>query len=449
MFTKRVVALKLIVADRAWRGEAADRFKQEIAAGGKLSPHPHVIQTLDAGEFEGQLFLVMEYLEGTDVGRVVQNVGPLPIADACEIARQTALAIQHIQQKNLVHRDIKPSNLLLTRQGQVKLLDLGLVRMHEHPGGEGLTTSGQVMGSVDYMVPEQAQDSHHVDTRADIYSLGATLYKLISGKAPFDDVRGSNPVKKLVAIASTPVPALASLRPDVPAALASLVHEMLGKSPNDRPGEALEVAARLQPFTVDACLSDLLSDLKESPPMSTPATRNQLEPTSREHARGRPSRSSWPWVAWSPWILSLAVLAAVIAVGMAYRSWSASPPAYPTGVVVLRFDEPPTDAELDGLRNHATLKRIDFGDRPLFNVGRALEVAATLPQLTHLRMNGILLDDKTELNALARCIHLEELILLDALSLVDGHMWCLRDMNNLKKLHLPGSNLSGWARISA
>ena len=149
----------------------------------------------DAGEVEGQYFLAMEYLDGTDLARIVQAHAPLTVADACEVGRQTALGLQYAHEHGLVHRDVKPSNLMLTKEGTVKVLDLGLARLSgEGPDGAEtgesgvageMTGSGQIVGTGDYLAPEQAIDSHAVDIRADIYALGCTLYKLPTGLRPF------------------------------------------------------------------------------------------------------------------------------------------------------------------------------------------------------------------------------------------------------------------------
>ena len=182
---QKVVAIKVLPAGRMNDPQAVQRFEREMQAVGRLS-HPNIVGAHDAGEHEGTNFLVMEHVAGIDLSELIRNVGPLPIADACELARQAAVGLQHAHEHDLVHRDIKPSNLMLAPDGQVKILDLGLARLHMGNLPE-LTSTGQMMGTLDYIAPEQTGDAHDVDIRADIFSLGATLYKLLTGVTPYSD----------------------------------------------------------------------------------------------------------------------------------------------------------------------------------------------------------------------------------------------------------------------
>jgi len=172
---KRPVAIKVLPTDRLRDPRAVARFQREVEAVGRLS-HPNIVQALDANELDGRHLLVTEFVDGVDLSRLVRSGGPLPIPDACEIVRQAALGLQHAHAHDLVHRDVKPSNLMLNSAGIVKLLDLGLARLRpEMPVEADVTTSGQIMGSADYMSPAQCLDARDVDARADIYSLGCTL----------------------------------------------------------------------------------------------------------------------------------------------------------------------------------------------------------------------------------------------------------------------------------
>ena len=259
---EKVVALKVLPADRLRDPQAVWRFEREMRAVGKLQ-HPNIVAAHDAGEIDGTHFLVMELVDGEDVAELVRRRGPLPVHEACDIIRQAALGLQHAHEHGLVHRDIKPSNLIVSAGAstfqagadtgdppQVKVLDLGLALLHEAQQGASheVTSTGQIVGTVDYMAPEQGADTHGVDIRADIYSLGATLYKLLTGRAPFETSEFGSVIAKLAALASTAPEQVRSLRPEVPVELARIVHRMLGKQPRDRYATPIEVAQALEPF---------------------------------------------------------------------------------------------------------------------------------------------------------------------------------------------------------
>jgi serine/threonine protein kinase len=214
----KVVALKVLPARRLADAHAASRFDREMKAVGKLD-HPHIVRATDAGEVAGMRYLVMEFVEGLDLSRISRHAGPLRVADACEIVRQAAEGLQHVHEAGLVHRDIKPSNLILTDTGQVKILDLGLALLREK-GSEELTDSNQVVGTLDYMAPEQCTGSHAVDIRADLYSLAATLYKLLAGLGPFAE--SSSPAEKMQALINQPADSILGVRSDVPEELAAV-----------------------------------------------------------------------------------------------------------------------------------------------------------------------------------------------------------------------------------
>ncbi|MBY0524352.1 MAG: SUMF1/EgtB/PvdO family nonheme iron enzyme [Gemmataceae bacterium] len=260
----KTVALKILSADRVQRTMVRTRFRQEMKAVGRLA-HPHIVQAFDA-EVEGVPYLAMELIEGTDLSRLAQALGPLPIADACELARQAALGLQHAHEHGLVHRDIKPSNLMLTREGSVKVLDLGLARLFDESPTEGtMTAAGCFMGTPDYAAPEQMLDSHQVDIRADIYSLGCTLYQLLSGQAPFTGPPYPGLAEKRRAhLTESPRP-LRECRPGVPPLLAAVVERMLAKTPAARYQTPAEAAAALQPFCHGSRTTQLLRACNEAP----------------------------------------------------------------------------------------------------------------------------------------------------------------------------------------
>jgi hypothetical protein len=240
------------------------RFRREIEIHSRLGAHDHIALARYAGRHAGRYYLVMDYLEGSDLARLVRQGGPLPVADACAAARQAALGLQYAHERlGIVHRDVKPSNLMLTPGGTVKLLDFGLARWDlegpEAAAAPGEPTTGDaIMGTADYMAPEQWRDSHTVGARADMYSLGCTLYHLLAGHPPFAGPEYDTTGKKMMAHAHAPVPPIREQRPEVPAALASVLGRLLAKQPEARFSTPAEVGAALQPFTGGSDLARLL-----------------------------------------------------------------------------------------------------------------------------------------------------------------------------------------------
>ena len=261
------VAIKVLPSRRMRDRNALARFEREMKAVGGLE-HPNIVRASDAGEADGIHFLVMEYVEGADLAKLGRHVGPLPIPEACELIRQAALGLQHAHEHGLVHRDIKPSNLMLTTTGQVKILDLGLALLpHDFPENEEpLTSTGYTLGTLDYMAPEQASDCHGVDIRTDIYSLGASLYCLLTGHPPFSHTKDRSPVQRITALVTEPVPSIQGEREGVPDTLADVVHRMLVKNPDDRYCTPAEVVAALEPFSRSHDCGLLLASI--GPPIS-------------------------------------------------------------------------------------------------------------------------------------------------------------------------------------
>lgn len=247
----RTVAIKLLPAESLKKTALVTRFQREMQAVGQLS-HPNIVAAHDAGEVDGIPYLVMELVEGANISEWARRGEPLEIADVCELVRQAAVGMDYAHRQGMVHRDLKPSNLMLTEteagEPLVKVLDLGLALLEEKlPEEFELTGAGHAMGTVEYMAPEQCIDSHDVDARADIYSLGATLYKLLCGEAPFPASRYRSPMQLMMARANQAPPTVLSQR-DVPVELSQLVEEMLERDPERRPRTAAEVAERLAPF---------------------------------------------------------------------------------------------------------------------------------------------------------------------------------------------------------
>ena len=242
---ERDVALKVIRKERLANADAVKCFHREIRAAAQLA-HENVVMAYDADQAGDRHFFVMEYVDGTNLARLVKDSGALSIKDACEYTRQAAMGLQHAYEKGMVHRDIKPSNLLLGKGTTVKILDMGLARLQESPTGvelSRLTTEGLVIGTPDYLAPEQARNAHSADIRADIYSLGSTFYFLLTGMSPYPT---GTATEKMIQHSTDPIPAVN--RPDIPPALEQIIHRMLAKKPQDRYQTPAEVAAALEPY---------------------------------------------------------------------------------------------------------------------------------------------------------------------------------------------------------
>jgi serine/threonine-protein kinase len=245
----RVVALKVIRPELLKNPAAAHRFHQEIEAAAKLQ-HPNIVLAFDANEAGDVHFLAMEYVEGVDLARLMVQRQPLPVAEVCEYVRQAALGLQHAHEKGLVHRDVKPSNLIVTPQGQVKILDFGLARLRHAEAeavlGTDLTKTGMMLGTPDYLPPEQARNAKQVDIRGDVYSLGCTFYHLLTGRPPFNE---GNALERVMKHQLEEPPSAHALRPDLPFEVGVVLRRMMAKRPQDRFQTPAEVAAALAPFS--------------------------------------------------------------------------------------------------------------------------------------------------------------------------------------------------------
>jgi serine/threonine protein kinase len=256
----RIVALKVIRKERLAEASAVERFHREIRLAAQLD-HPHVVRAHDAAQVGDTHFLVMEYAEGADLQRLVQQAGPLPVAQACAYLSQAAEGLHHASKHGLVHRDIKPSNLQVTAQGKVvKILDMGLARLQagEADGGPGteLTQQRMVLGTPDYMAPEQIDDARRVDVRADIYSLGCTFYFMLAGRPPFAGISWE---EKLACHRKLEPQPIEQLRPDLPPGLGAILRKMMAKRPEERYAAAAGVAEALKPFCQTSGLAALAS----------------------------------------------------------------------------------------------------------------------------------------------------------------------------------------------
>jgi serine/threonine protein kinase len=241
----RTVALKVIRRRLTANRAAVERFKREMQLVAKMD-HPNVVRAFDAEQAGDTHLLVMEYVDGTSLARMVEAAGRLPVRSACEYVRQVGLSLQHAHERGLVHRDIKPGNILVDRSGTVKVLDFGLgAFVQAEDTDSALTEIGQAMGTPDYISPEQARNSRSVDIRADIYSLGCTLYCLLSGSPPFSS---GNAHERIAAHLERQPQSLDQLRPDLSPGLVRIVGRMLAKEPADRYQSPAEVTEVLSPF---------------------------------------------------------------------------------------------------------------------------------------------------------------------------------------------------------
>jgi hypothetical protein len=267
----KIVALKVLPSDQMHEISVA-RFKREVRAVGQLE-HPNIVAAHDAGQIRGIHYLVMALVDGIDLARLVACEKRLRVADACEVARQAAAGLQHAAEQGLVHRDVKPSNLMLARDGVVKLLDLGLARSMGEAPADALTGTGALLGTADYLAPEQWDRPHAVDTRADIYGLGCTLYHLLTGHPPFAGDSYQSIFSKMRAHIEVPPAPVDAQRSDVPADLARVLAKMMAKDPGERFASPAEVGEALRPFTSGADLVRLVGTRAAAPaPGPTAAT---------------------------------------------------------------------------------------------------------------------------------------------------------------------------------
>lgn len=254
---ERLVAVKMLHPRAFDSPEAAERFHREVKAAAKLA-HPNVVTAHDAGEVDGVRYLAMEYVDGGDLQELVLRHGPLAVAQAVNYLVQAARGLEFAHRKKVIHRDVKPANLLVDREGAIKLLDLGLARLESPasglaPTGSGsLTEFGQIMGTIDFMAPEQALDTRRAGVPADIYSLGCTLFFLLTGRTIYI---GDTPMEKIIAHREQPIPSLTSVRRDVPPLLDAVFQRMVAKRPEQRPASMSEVIAQLEASLPEAVQS--------------------------------------------------------------------------------------------------------------------------------------------------------------------------------------------------
>jgi serine/threonine protein kinase/Leucine-rich repeat (LRR) protein len=301
----RVVALKLLPAAMMGARDTVKRFQREVQAAAALS-HPNIVAAYDAHQSDEIAYLVLEYVEGINLFRLVKEQGPLPVAVAANYVRQAATGLAYLHSRGLIHRDVKPANLILAADGTVKLLDMGLVRFASSEDlscaemDQELTQAGIVIGTVAYMSPEQALDTRSADQRSDIYSLGCTLFFLLTGRSLYHEETG---MKTLLAHREQPVPTIREFCEDAPVTLDAVFRTMVAKRPADRLQTMSEIVAAL-----DACVPGLATN--------SPAPRLSMPMPNR--ATFGPSRWRQLWNSRRPRIAGAIVLLAAIGAAGTY-----------------------------------------------------------------------------------------------------------------------------------
>ena len=296
----RTVAIKILSRDQH-DPETQRRFKNEAQSAARLD-HENIARVYFVGEAEGWNYIVFEYVQGINLREMVEEKGPLPLAEAISYTVQVAEALRHAHQRDVVHRDIKPSNVLVAAQGKVKVVDMGLARLHQVESPENdLTASGVTLGTFDYISPEQARDPRSADVRSDMYSLGCTLYFMLSGRPPFP---GGTVLQKLLSHTSDPPPDLRQFRPDLPDELAVVVERLLAKSPERR-------------YALPGDLVDDLSEVCEQIGIDLP--------TVTTPQRATPAAEPPAWERHLPWIVPCGVLILAV-VGLDGLFPSSAPP---------------------------------------------------------------------------------------------------------------------------
>ena len=263
--TGAIVAIKVMSRKLTGNQTLVSRFRREIRASSLLNS-PHIVRTLDAGRVGKVDFMVMEFVNGDQLDRITSRISSIPIGIACDMIRQVAVGLQHAHSQKMVHRDIKPGNLIIDwssdGKGTVKIMDMGLVRLDDdNQERTSVTRAGQVMGTPDYMSPEQGWDTATVDARSDLYSLGCTFFRLITGRMPFP---GDNPLQVLMARCSKDAPSARTHRPEIPEVVDDILRRITMRDPTARFQTAAELVTALTPFCRELTQKSLRDAMQEA-----------------------------------------------------------------------------------------------------------------------------------------------------------------------------------------
>lgn len=436
----RIVALKVLPRFAVSSPEKVARFHREIKAVASIT-HPNVVAAYDAHEADGTWFLVMEYVQGKNLAEAIAHNGPLPPQEAALLLSQIAGGLAEAHRRGIIHRDIKPGNIMLSDDGVPKLLDLGLARtkqMAHEADHTSLTHDGIAMGTVDYMSPEQALDSKTAGARSDIYSLGCTLYYLISGAAPF---QSSSAIETIVAHRERDAPSLASLDAEIPPWLQRVYLTMVAKDPQDRQASAAQVQAQLSGQAI----------------ASATGTNRQEDARDAKHISRR-----WPILLLTGTVLVIGTAFAL----MGWFAWPANEKAQPNAAVQSAGEIPDqrelarwvlseggtVDANTDsGLQQIISASEMEAGEFTIFGVDLFGLSVIDADRLAHLKgIHELRLDDCEVSRQAAASIG--SMSQLQVLSLTDcdlmngdadsGDLQFLTQLTNLNDLHLSGTNIN-------
>jgi serine/threonine-protein kinase len=358
----RVVALKVLSREAVASEQLVERFVRKVKILARMS-HPNLVAAFEAGRRAGTYYLAMEYVDGNDLREILKQRGKLPVDEAVTYIIQAAAGLGYAHSHGVFHRNVKPSNLLVDKQGVVKVVGLGMAHVEasdlvsENSLGGELTAQGQVMGTYDFMAPEQAVDASSIDARADIYSLGCTLHALLTGRAPYP---GKSPMQQVMAHRSHPIPSLRTLRADVPESVDTVFRKMMAKRPEDRQQSMAEVIEELdwalapdQPLERAAAAEPAVEPQPAPAPAAAPA-RPAASAASKQASGPAWASRVMPFAALG--VLTTVIIVAWLAMSARREAEVARKPARAKPAeATLTFDWPAEERararlEIDGLR---------------------------------------------------------------------------------------------------